>query len=315
MGDDHLTFWLALPLAQGTDSQRRTVRREVIARMAYLPLDEISYGTIADCLVNHICTQRWIPKGAFGYLEDGHKLYCFEIRPGCTPEVSKATGILHRRVKLWDRPFPNDKKAIEAAAAYIETLLDPPQRRAGSGGGSIFRRKSPRDKARALIDYLGDPSYTEEDEKRDAGFNLSATDDFLGYGVKHHGDYTAQFYRAFLHRPFRSGLRLGSQRGEQFFLPFHLTVWPFGSKETKSVNKVALLTRLGTLGTACYVMGTIGFGEERYTLLSSSHQKKLFAMREGEDRIYSGKDLPELVEKMLLPEEWEIAAAVEKYYR
>ena len=96
-------------------------------------------------------------------------------------------------------------------------------------------------------------------------------------------------------------------------MDLRLTVWPIGSKEANEKSTAALFTRLGTLGTACYVMGTIGFEREQFLLVSSSYQRKLFAVKEGDERVIAGRDLAELVEKLLLPSEWEAVAAVEQY--
>ena len=103
------------------------------------------------------------------------------------------------------------------------------------------------------------------------------------------------------------------QAGERFSVDLRLTVWPIGSKEANEKSTAALFTRLVTLGTACYVMGTIGFEREQFLLVSSSYQRKLFAVKEGDERVIAGRDLAELVEKLLLPSEWEAVAAVEQY--
>ena len=312
-GEDPLTFWLALPLAQGEESQRRAIRRELAARLPVLPFDEGSSGTILDCLVNQVCTPHRAPEGTVTYREDSQRLYRCMVRPNRTMEVCRAQGILLRREKVWDRPFANEEEAFRTGAAYMEGLLDKPRQRVRSSGGPAFRRYSARDKARALVECLGRGEYTEEDRQRDSGVQLSATRDFLGYGVQHHGSYTADFYRENLHRPFLAAVRAGEQAGERFSVDLRLTVWPIGSKEANEKSTAELFTRLGTLGTACYVMGTIGFEREQFLLVSSSYQRKLFAVKEGDERVIAGRDLAELVEKLLLPSEWEAVAAVEQY--
>lgn len=309
-GEDDQLFWLALPLAMGRDEERRAIRREILSRMPAIHIDNTNSGALADCLVNHITTSRKETAAARGYGEDGHILYGYEVRQNRTLEVYKAMGILRRREKLWDRPFATVEAAVKAGEAYLETLLDPPEQ--------LVERRSvagmtPRQKAKALVECLGKGEYTGEDRKRDETYQLSATEDFLGYGVKRHGSYTADFYRENFHRPCRAAVRFGTQPGERFRLKLTLEIWPFGSEKAKKGNRAELLTRMGMLGEACYLVGTIELGKDSYTLISSSGRRMLYAVREGDTRNYMGKDLASLAETLLYPSEWDAVEAVESY--
>ncbi len=313
VGDDDLLFWLALPLAMGEDAARRTIRREILSRMRAISLEDLNSGKLADCLVNHVCTSRKETAAARGYGEDGCVLYGYEVRQNRTLEVYSTVGILRHRKKLWDHPFPTVEAAQQAGRAYLETLLDPP-------APPLLRTvpvtgMTPRQKAAALVHCLGEGVYTQEDHQRDSKVQLNATRDFLGYGVQHEGRYTADFYRANLHRPCRAMLRFGTQPGERFALELCLTVWPFGSPEAQKERTAQLFTRIGTLGEACYVMGTIQLGEKgrSFTLISSSSRRCLYALSDQDQRSYSGKDLSSLVETMLYPSEWDAVAQVEQY--
>lgn len=309
-GEDDLLFWLALPLAVGRDQDRPAIRREVKARLSALEVYGPIAGKLTDCLVNHLVTRRGErPTAARGYREDGELLYGYEVREDRTLEVYRANGILRRREKLWDRPFASVKAAEIAAVNYIETLLAPPLR--------LLERRPvagaiPLHKAKVLADCLGEGEYTQEDRERDENKgSILATDDFLDLGVRNHGSYTANFYRKYLHHPYRAGVRFGSQEGERFFLEFALEVWPFGGGRAQ--RKGELLTQLGMLGEAAYFIGCIRMGKTRYTLISNSQRKTLFAVREGTSNYHSGRDLADLLAGMLTWDEWEAIEYVERY--
>jgi len=309
-GGDDLLFWLALPLATGEDGSRRAIRREIVSRMDAIHLD-LSTSRLADCLVNHVCTSRKDTAAARGYGEDGDVLYGYEVRRDRTLEVYKVMGILHRREKRWDRPFATVEDAEKAGRAYLETLLAPPERLVERVPVS---RMTPRKKAKALVERLGVGEYTDEDRQRDEKVQPTAvTEDFLGYGVQHHGSYTADFYRENLHRPYRAAVRFGSQEGERFRLVLTLEVWPFGSDKAKKVDRKEIFTRLGMLGESCYPVGTIGLGKDRFTLISSTTRKTLYAVRDDDNRSFLGEDLAALVEGLLYPSEWGAVEWVESY--
>lgn len=308
-GSDDLLFWLALPLAVGEDGQRRAIRREVLSRMPAIHIDETNSGALADCLVNHIAAGRQETAAARGFLEDGHILYGYEVRRNRTAEAYKVMGILHRREKLWETPFATVEAAEQAARDYIEKLLDPPEelleRRPVAG-------KTPRQKAKALVECLGEGEYTEEDQRRDSRLQPAATDDFLGYGLRNHGSYTADLYRRYLHLPCWAAARFGTQPGERFRADLSLEIWPFGDERSKK-GKAELLTRLGMLGEACYLIGALDLGKDRYTLVSSSSRRMLYAVKESDGRRYLGRDLAGLVESLLYPSEWDAVEVVESY--
>lgn len=304
-------FWLALPLAIAGDTPRAVLRRELYQRLAALPLDGCICSDLADCLVNHITTPKKPFTGLLrGKMEDGKALYGYEVRQNRTLEVFQLRGILRRREKLWERPFPNERLAQEEAERYISGLLAP--------GMNLVNRvpvhgKSPREKASILVSCLGEGIYTQEDRQADEAVKLPATEDFLGYGVRNHGHFTSVIYQAYRKTPYRGAIRFGKQEEERFRLLLTLEIWPFGSPKAKEQNRLALLTRLGAVGTGCYVIGNIGLGKETYTLVSSSTQHKLYALREGSEKTFSGSDLAALIEVLLYPSEWNAVEFVESW--
>lgn len=309
-GGDHLLFWLLLPLAMGKEEERPAIRRELSARAKGWEVCAANTGKLVDCLVNHVVASR---SGITSkhYREDGHALYGYRVRNDLTLEVYRADGILRSREKLWTRPFSSAEIAEEAARQHIGTLLTPPllllERRPVAGA-------APRQKAAALADCLGEKKYTWEDAQRDEEKKpFLATDDFLVYGAEHHGSYTADFYRRYLHRPYRAGVRFGSQEGERFLLEFALEIWPVGSNKMGQQRRVELLTQLGMLGEPAYFIGAIRLGTTRYFLLSNSFRELVFAVREGTNHYHSGHDLPSLLAAMLTPDEWAAVEFAERY--
>lgn len=309
--EEDAKFWLALPLAIAGDTPRVVIRREIYRRLAALPLDECIWSDLADCLVNHVTTPKKPFTGLLrGRMEDGHTLYGYEVHQNRTLEVYRLQGILRRDSMRWERPFPNQRLAQEEAEKYIRSRLDP--------GMTLVNRvpvhgKSPREKASVLVSCLGEGIYTQEDRQADEAVKLPATEDFLGYGVRNHGHFTSVIYQAYRKTPYRAAIRFGKQEAERFRFLLTLEIWPFGSPKAKEQNRLALLTRLGALGTGCYLLGTIGLGKESYTLVSSSTQHKLYALREGSERIFSGPDLAALVETLLYPSEWNAVEFVESW--
>lgn len=304
-------FWLALPLAIAGDTPRAVLRRELYQRLAALPLDGCICSDLADCLVNHITTPKKPFTGLLrGKMEDGKALYGYEVRQNRTLEVFRLQGILRRDSMRWERPFPNERLAQEEAERYISGLLAP--------GMNLVNRvpvhgKSPREKASILVSCLGEGIYTQEDRQADEAVKLPATEDFLGYGVRNHGHFTSVIYQAYRKTPYRGAIRFGKQEEERFRLLLTLEIWPFGSPKAKEQNRLALLTRLGAVGTGCYVIGNIGLGKETYTLVSSSTQHKLYALREGSEKTFSGSDLAALIEVLLYPSEWNAVEFVESW--
>lgn len=308
---DELPFWLFLPLAMGKDEERPAIRRELAARLKGWELYAADAGKLADCLVNHIAATRRETAAAQGYREDGHALYGYRLRPDRRLEVYRAYGILRHSEIPWEEPFGSVAAAEMAAEKYIRTLLAPPRR--------LLQRESvagliPLQKAKLLVECLGEQPYTQEDRKRDEGITSAlATDDFLGYGVRHHGSYTADFYRRYLHRPYWAAARFGSQEGERFALDFRLEIWPFGSDRGRRERRGELLTQLGMLGEAAYFIGAVHLGKTRYSLISNSLRRTLFAVREGTSHYHAGKDLAALAAGMLTQKEWEAVEFVERY--
>lgn len=308
---DELLFWLFLPLSMGGDEERPAIRRELIARLKGWELYAADAGKLADCLVNHITAARRETAAAQGYREDGSVLYGHRLREDRRLEVYRADGILRRCEIPWEEPFGSVAAAEMAAEKYIRTRLAPPRR--------LLQRESvagltPQQKAKLLVECLGEQPYTQQDRERDEKVTPAlSTDDFLGYGARHHGGYTAEIYRKYLHRPYWAAVRFGSQESERFALDFRLEIWPFGSDRAKRERRVELLTQLGMLGEAAYFIGAVHLGKTRYALIANNHRRTLFAVREGTSHYHSGKDLPALAAGMLTAEEWEAVEFVERY--
>jgi len=308
--DDRL-FWLALPLAIAGAAPRAAIRREIYRRLSALPLDEVIWSDAADCLVNHVTTPKKPFTGLLrGKMEDGQTLYGYEVRQNRVLEVFQLRGILRRRSKLWERPFPNARLAQAEAEKYMEEQLAPAMTLANR---VPVKNRTPQEKAAALAACLGEGIYTQEDQEADQQVKLNATEDFLGWGADHHGSFTSVIYRAYRRTPYRAAVRFGSQPEERFRLMLTLEIWPFGSPKAKDQNRLALLTRLGAVGTGCYLLGNVGLGKETYTLVSSSTQHKLYALRDGSERIFSGGDLAALLETLLYPSEWNAVEFVESW--
>ena len=109
------------------------------------------------------------------------------------------------------------------------------------------------------------------------------------------------------------GEQFGSRPEEAFCLDLTFEIWPYGSSKAKECGILAMSTRLGLVGTGCYAIGRIGMGREIYTLVSSDARRELYAMRDGAEKMFSGKSLAELVEKLLFPSEWKGVEWVERY--
>lgn len=312
-GEDDLLFWLCLPLATGRDEERPAIRREVTARLRRLDgIYATNAGRLADCLVNHIIAVRGEDSVAAGrYQEDGHALYGWRLLEDRRLEVYRVTGILRRRERLWDRRFTSAEIARVAAEQQLTELLSPLlrllERRRVAGLARL-------EKAAALADCLGEGLYTWEDRQKDEENKPAlAIDDFLDYGAKHHGSYTADFYRRYLRHPYRAGVRFGSQEGERFFLEFFLEIWPYGSEKGRREPRKEMLTQLGMLGEPVYFVGCIRMGDTGYTLIANSYRRTLFAVREGTSNYHSGGDLAALLGGMLTRDEWEAVEFVERY--
>lgn len=309
--EDDRTFWLALPLAIPGETPRAAIRGEIVRRLRSLPIDEIIFSDLADCLVNHIITGKKKSSALLtGRMEDGDSLYGYEVRQNRTLEVFQLRGILRRRAMLWERPFPNERLAQEEAERYINGQLDP-------GAALVDRRPvkglTSGEKAAALIWCLGEGSYPPEEKEADRRIALPATEDFLVYGRQYHGGFTADFYAAHRRHPYTATVRFGSRPEEAFCLDLTFDIWPYGSPKAKECGLLAMSTRLGLVGTGCYAIGRIGMGEKWYTLVSSDARRELYAMRDGSEKMFSGKSLEELVEKMLFPTEWNAVEWVERY--
>ena len=54
-------------------------------------------------------------------------------------------------------------------------------------------------------------------------------------------------------------------------------------------------------------------GRELYTLVSSDARRELYAMRDGSEKMFTGRTLEELVSMMLFPSEWGAVEWVERY--
>lgn len=310
--EDDLLFWLALPLAIPGETPGTAIRGEIVRRLRALPLDEIIFSDLADCLVNHVTTPKKKSSALLtGRMEDGSRLFGYEVRQNRTLEVFELRGILRKRNMLWERPFPNERLAREEAERYLNGVLDQ---------GAVLVEKwevkgaaTAREKAEALVRCLGEGFYPLEEREADQLVSLSATEDFLGYGRKNHGGFTADFYEAHREHPYQGTLRFGSRPEEAFCLDLIFEIWPYGSPKAKKCGILAMSTRLGLVGTGCYAIGEIGWGDETFTLVSSDARRELYAMRDGTERMYSGKDLAELVEKMLYRSEWQAVEWVERY--
>lgn len=303
-------FWLALPLAIAGEVPHTDLRREIYRRLSALPLDEIIRSDVADCLVNHVSTPKKPFTGLLrGKLEDGERLYGYEVRQNRTLEAFQLFGILRRGNRKWERPFPNERLAREEAERYISGQLNPAMTLVSR---VRVKGRTPREKASLLVACLGEGVYSEEDRQADERVKLSATEDFLGYGVKHHGNFTSVIYRAYRHPAYRAAVRFGEQTEERFRLMLTLDIWPYGSPKAKE-NALALLTRLGEVGTGCYLLGEVGFGKETYTLISSSTKHRLYALREGNEKVFSGENLSALLEGMLYPSEWNAVEFAESF--
>ncbi len=305
-------FWLALPLAIPGETPRAAIRGEIVRRLRALPLDEIIFSDLADCLVNHVTTPKKKSSALLtGRMEDGRKLFGYEVRQNRTLEVYELRGILRRRSKLWERPFPNERLAQEEAERYLNDILD-------RGAVLVEKREvkgaaSAREKAEALVWCLGEGTYPPEAREADRRIALSATEDFLVYGRQYHGGFTADFYEAHRKHPYEGTVRFGSRPEEAFCLDLTFEIWPYGSSKAKECGILAMSTRLGLVGTGCYAIGRIGMGREIYTLVSSDARRELYAMRDGAEKMFSGKSLAELVEKLLFPSEWKGVEWVERY--
>lgn len=308
--EDDLHFWLALPLAIAGETPRPDIRREIYRHLAALPIDDSIRSDVADCLVNHVTTPKKPFTGlARGRLEDGERLYGYEVRQDRTAEAFRLTGILRRDSMRWERPFPNERLAREEAEKYINGRLESPMTLVNR---IAVKGRTPQEKAALLVACLGEGIYTEEDRQADGMIKLSATEDFLGWGVEHHGNFTSVIYRAYRHPAYRAAVRFGTQEAERFRLMLTLDIWPFGSPKAKEGAGV-LLTRLGAMGTGCYLIGEVGFGDDTYTLVSSSSKHRLYALRQGSEKTFSGGDLAELLAGMLYPSEWNAVEQVESW--
>lgn len=306
-----LLFWLGLPLAIPGEAPGAAVRGEIVRRLRSLPIDEIIFSDLADCLVNHVTTPKKKSSALLsGRMEDSETLYGYEVRQNRTLEVFQLRGILRRRSMLWERPFPNEGLAREEAERYINSQLD--------SGEALVEKRPVRNltsaqKAAALVWCLGEGSYPPEEQQADRQIRLSATEDFLVYGRQYHGGFTADFYAAHRRHPYTATVRFGSRPEEAFCLDLIFEIWPYGSPKAKGRGILAMSTRLGLVGTGCYAIGEIGMGRESYTLVSSDARRELYAMRDGSEKMFSGKSLEELVEKLLFPSEWSAVDWVERY--
>lgn len=309
--EDDLRFWLALPLTIAGEALPTAIRKELIRRMGALPLDEIIWSDVADCLVNHVTTPKKRSSALLsGKMEDGYDLYGYEVRQNRTLEVFELQGILRRRSMLWERPFPNERLAREEAIKYIGGRLRKGKERLGRADVRNFPN---RDKAAMLVTFLGEGSYPPAEQEADRLVSLSATEDFLGFGRKHHGGFTADFYEAHRCHNYQAAVRFGSRQEDAFLLTLTFEIWPFGSPKARDCGIGKMATRLGLLGTGCYAIGEIGLGAESFILVASDIRRELYAMRDGVEKMFSGKSLTELVERLLYPSEWQAVEWVEQY--